>query len=55
MGVNWKNVIKNQARGMDAVSAFYKEQERVRQENRAEYEKRVREAEERRRKEQEGK
>ena len=41
MGVNWNNVIRNQMHGMDAVSAFYKEEKRVRDKNAEEYRKRV--------------
>ena len=37
MGVNWGNVIQNQMNGMDAVSAFYKEEQRVRKQRAEEY------------------
>lgn len=39
MGFNWSNVIKNQARGMDPVTAFYKEEKRMREENASKYKK----------------
>lgn len=33
MGVNWNNVFRNQAHGMDPCSAFYTEQRRAQQES----------------------
>lgn len=32
MGVNWKRIIKDQARGVDPVTAFNREQKRMREE-----------------------
>ena len=43
MGINWSNVIHNQMHGMDAVSAFYKEEERLRRERAEDYKKHVEE------------
>lgn len=40
MGINWRNVIKDQARGMDPASAYYKEDRRQREAARREDEKR---------------
>ena len=40
MGINWSNVIKDQARGMDPTSAYYKEDRRQREAARREDEKR---------------
>ena len=40
MGINWNNVIRDQARGMDPASAYYKEDRRQREETRRENEKR---------------
>ena len=37
MGINWNNVIQNQARGMDPFSAYQKEEERLRRQNAEEY------------------
>ena len=37
MGTNWNNVLKDQMRGMDPVSAFYKEQKRLRDKRAKEY------------------
>ena len=43
MGINWNNVIHNQMHGMDAASAFYKEEERLRRERAEDYKKHVEE------------
>lgn len=48
--MNWNNVVKNMMHGMDSVSAFHKEEQRMRQKNREDYERRVRDKEEQRRK-----
>ena len=37
MGINWKNVMKNQMRGMDPATAFYKEEKRMMEERAREY------------------
>lgn len=37
MGVNWNNIIRDQAHGMDAFSAFYKEEQRMRKKRADEY------------------
>lgn len=55
MGINWNNVIHNQMHGMDAVSAFYKEEERVRKQRREEYEELLRKQQEQRERMQKGK
>ena len=41
MGINWNNVIRNQMHGMDAASAFYKEEDRLRRERAEDYKKHV--------------
>ena len=48
MGFTWNNVIKDQCRGMDAASAWYKEDRRRRKEAADEYDRRIRENAERR-------
>lgn len=55
MGINWNNVIHNQMHGMDAVNAFYKEEERVRKQRREEYEELLRKQQEQRERAQKGK
>lgn len=37
MSVDWGRVIQNQAHGMDAFSAFYKEEQRMRKKRAEEY------------------
>ena len=39
MGINWNNVIRDQARGLDPVRAYYKEKQRSRDAARREDEK----------------
>lgn len=41
MGVNWNNIIRDQMRGVDPVTAFNNEERRVREKNRREYEEQV--------------
>ena len=40
MGINWRNVIKDQAYGMSPASAYYKEMQRCREEDRLEEDRR---------------
>lgn len=48
MGINWRNIINDQARGMNPASAFYKEERRRREEAAKECERRIEENRKRR-------
>lgn len=48
MGINWKNVMKNQMRGMDPYTAYRKEDQRMREERRKQIEEEQKKREEER-------
>ena len=47
MSVNWNNIIKDQSRGIDPMTAWNREQERLRKQREEEHQKRLQERKER--------